>query len=130
MSVLYFEEAVNVCDCCGKSDLKGAYAVSMDDGISFFGSVCVLKNTGKTRKEVFKDIAKHKKDRVQLAVQEYNRSGVGDKFLMKSVQADEMGLKFLDRAYFVRGAFLEQQEVIEKITKDYGLTRTDLLGFI
>ena len=51
------EEAVTTCDCCGKSNLKHTIAIELDDGeIVYYGSVCAVRNTGKSRVVINKEI--------------------------------------------------------------------------
>lgn len=48
--ILAFTEEINNCDCCGKSELKGTWAVELEGNIFYFGSTCVHKH-GITVKE-------------------------------------------------------------------------------
>ena len=42
-----FTDEVTTCDCCGKANLSGTFAVEMQDGeMLHYGSVCVTRNTG------------------------------------------------------------------------------------
>lgn len=41
-----FTESVNECGCCGKTELKGTYAVDVNDTILYYGSTCVKRNLG------------------------------------------------------------------------------------
>lgn len=50
MKVLGFTDEVTTCDCCGKRNLKGSFAIETDAGDTvFYGSVCVNKVYGKKR---------------------------------------------------------------------------------
>jgi hypothetical protein len=41
-----FTDEVTTCDCCGKANLSGTFAVEMQDGeLLHYGSVCVTRNT-------------------------------------------------------------------------------------
>jgi hypothetical protein len=52
-TVFGYTDAVNDCDCCGKTGLKGTYCCELEGGqIVHFGSVCVYKNTGLSKKQV------------------------------------------------------------------------------
>jgi len=44
--ILGYTEDVTICDCCGKSDLKGTYAIEFNGEIGYFGSVCAFKLHG------------------------------------------------------------------------------------
>jgi hypothetical protein len=52
--VLGFTDSVHTCDCCGKTDLKGTFGIEMIETgeVLYYGSVCVTRNTGKTKKEL------------------------------------------------------------------------------
>lgn len=45
--ILGFTEEVTECGCCGKTNLKGTYAVEFDsNGITYYGSKCIEKIYG------------------------------------------------------------------------------------
>ena len=44
--ILGFTDSTTQCDCCGKSGLKGTYAVELDGTTLYYGSVCVKRNLG------------------------------------------------------------------------------------
>jgi len=41
--ILGFTDEITTCDCCGKVDLKGTYAVDFEGDIAYYGSVCAFK---------------------------------------------------------------------------------------
>lgn len=46
---LGYTEEITVCGCCGKTNLKGTYAVEIQGiGLVFYGSSCVKKTLGVT----------------------------------------------------------------------------------
>lgn len=46
---LGYTEEITVCGCCGKTNLKGTYAIEIDGtGLVFYGSSCVKKTLGIT----------------------------------------------------------------------------------
>jgi hypothetical protein len=51
--VLGFTEDKQECMCCGKGDLKGTYALQLEEGgeILYYGSTCASKAYGFTSKE-------------------------------------------------------------------------------
>lgn len=50
MKVLGYSDEVTVCDCCGKRNLAGTFAVETDAGdLLRYGSTCVNKVYGKRR---------------------------------------------------------------------------------
>lgn len=69
--ILAFTDNVTTCDCCGKNNLKGTYAVTDDLGGEFYyGSVCVKRNLGYTKEDVVNDINKTK----NIAQNEYSEA--------------------------------------------------------
>lgn len=46
MRILGFTEEITSCDCCGKQDLKGTYAMDNAGEVLYFGSVCGQKAAG------------------------------------------------------------------------------------
>lgn len=45
--ILGWVDEITVCDCCGKSDLSGTYAVETAEGdVLHYGSTCAKRNTG------------------------------------------------------------------------------------
>lgn len=44
--LLGFTEEITNCACCGKSDLKGTYAIDINGDLTYFGSVCAFKLHG------------------------------------------------------------------------------------
>lgn len=50
MKVLGYTDEVATCDCCGKRNLKGSFAIATDAGeVVYYGSVCVGRVYGKKR---------------------------------------------------------------------------------
>lgn len=51
--ILGFTEDKQECMCCGRGDLKGTYALQLEDGgeILYYGSTCASKAYGFTSKE-------------------------------------------------------------------------------
>lgn len=91
--VLGYEEAVNTCDCCGKTDLKGTFAVERDDGeIVHFGCVCVTRHTGKAAKVVRKEAKDATAARREAAVAEYIAAGTRAALNAKQKAVREAGV--------------------------------------
>jgi len=73
--VLGFNDELTVCEHCGKTDLKGTYAVEDNETITRYGSVCIGyiygKKTGKAMTERARLIERLRtaKDRVGYAAQ-------------------------------------------------------------
>lgn len=59
MKVLGWTDETTVCDCCGKSNLRGTFGVETDAGeVLHYGSVCVAKVYGKRRASVIINTSK------------------------------------------------------------------------
>jgi len=71
--ILGFEEAITTCDCCGKAHLKGTFGIEMIESgeILYYGSVCVTRNTGYTKKEINAMAKADEAERVKIARAEY-----------------------------------------------------------
>lgn len=50
--ILGIDDAVNTCDCCGKTGLKHTVLVESLGEVYHYGSVCATKHTGLTEKEI------------------------------------------------------------------------------
>lgn len=60
-TILAFTDKITVCDCCNKQNLKGTYAVTDELGNEYyFGSTCVYKNLGYSKKDINNDLNKTK----------------------------------------------------------------------
>lgn len=53
-TVLGFTDEITTCACCGKSNLKGTYAVEVDGMLTYFGSTCAFKKHGVSKPEMKK----------------------------------------------------------------------------
>jgi len=80
--ILGFTEEITVCDCCGKADLKGTYAIDWEGTIAYYGSVCAFKVHGATIEEQ-KEVKREYKQRVKAA----------DKFKMMEAEYEAATLK-------------------------------------
>jgi hypothetical protein len=72
--ILGYDDSVNTCDCCGKTNLKSTVIVDVDGDILHYGSVCATRHTGKTSKEIKKEIDDALKLAVYRAKCEYESS--------------------------------------------------------
>lgn len=54
--ILGTTDAVNACDCCGKSNLKFTFEVDRDGETVHYGSTCVTKHTGRPLRVINKEI--------------------------------------------------------------------------
>jgi len=52
LQILGYTQEIQVCDRCGKSELKGTYAIDVEGEIIYLGSSCIAKRFEMTDKEV------------------------------------------------------------------------------
>jgi hypothetical protein len=69
--ILGFTENTTSCDCCGKSELKGTWAVEVEGNIFYLGSTCVHKK-GFTTKDKNDFLNKEKQEKRELHRKEFN----------------------------------------------------------
>jgi|694.fasta_scaffold84330_2 hypothetical protein len=112
--ILGFTEEITDCDCCGKSDLKGTYAISLNGYISYFGSVCAFKIHAvsyKEQKEIKKECKRRVKAADKLKQMEADYNGT-------QYQMDQM-LKFVEKSNLDITAFiLKYGKVVDEL-KDF-----------
>lgn len=61
--ILSTDDAVNTCDCCGKTGLRFTFVVETEEGeILHYGSTCVTKHTGRTTAKALGEIAQRAAD--------------------------------------------------------------------
>jgi hypothetical protein len=112
--ILGFTEEITDCDCCGKSDLKGTYAISLNGYISYFGSVCAFKIHAvsyEEQKEIKKECKRRSKAADKLKQMEADYNGT-------QYQMDQM-LKFVEKSNLDITAFiLKYGKVVDEL-KDF-----------
>jgi recombinational DNA repair protein (RecF pathway) len=54
IKILGFTDSVNECDCCGKTGIKGTFAVSIEGNEFHYGSTCAHKKHGFSKAQVTK----------------------------------------------------------------------------
>lgn len=100
-TILGYTDEITTCDCCGKVDLKGTYAIDFNGDISYYGSVCAFKVQGVTfeeQKEVKKSFVKRIKATEKLKIMEAEHNGT-DYSLVKMLRFVEA--KKLDLIAFI-----------------------------
>lgn len=91
--VLGFDEAITTCDCCGKSNLKGTFAIERADGeILHYGSVCVTRHTNKPAKVVRKEATDAMASRREAARQEVRQHPTFAAYEARMEEARKAGL--------------------------------------
>ena len=102
--ILGYTEEITTCDCCGKNNLKGTFAIEFNENLAYFGSVCAFKLHGVEyieQKEVKKEFKARIKstDKLNLMLNEYNGTRYSmDKIIKfaesKKIETKEIILKF------------------------------------
>lgn len=68
------DDAVNTCDCCGKTNLKSTVIVEVDGELLHYGAVCATRHTGLNSKEITAAIKTELDGRKLAAKKEYQSS--------------------------------------------------------
>lgn len=73
---LGFTEEITSCDCCGKVDLKGTYAIEnmLTGDILYFGCVCAAKRMNWSKKDFVSKYKSEEKEQNEAARAEYRSS--------------------------------------------------------
>lgn len=74
IKILGTDDAVNTCDCCGKSGLKSTVIVDVDGEVMHYGSVCATRHTKLTAREIKTAIQSEQDGRVIAAQKEFKAS--------------------------------------------------------
>ena len=120
--ILGTDDAVNTCDCCGKTNLKATVVVEVNGEILHYGSVCATRHTGLNSKEI-KAAIKTEVDGRKMAAQKAYRNSPECVALQICInQAHRQGLKpgreFGD---FTREASAAANEAARRIATEYNL---------
>ena len=98
--ILGFTDEVTCCDYCGKAELKGTYAVSLNGTISYFGSTCAFKIHAvsyEDQNEIKKEFKQRIKSTERLAKMEaeYNGTQYALVQMLKFVEKKKMELFYV-----------------------------------
>jgi hypothetical protein len=96
--IIGFTDSVNDCDCCGRSELKGTYCVSIDGNEFYYGVTCASKHTGLNDKEIKSEVKKINNIKgfdllMAESKNEYTKLKVLDQAIKKGYSKDEFFLK-------------------------------------
>lgn len=69
--ILGTDDAVNTCDCCGKTNLKSTVIVEVDGDVLHYGAVCATRHTKLTAREIKAAIQSELDGRVMAAQKAY-----------------------------------------------------------
>lgn len=122
--VLGSTDAVNTCDCCGKTGLKATWQIEMiDTGERFFyGSVCVTHNTARKLGALKKMQDEYEAERLQAALKEYRATPEYRAYQVKHAEALRLnispGKEFRE---FTRAECDADREVCRQIAERYNV---------
>lgn len=120
--ILGTNDAVNSCDCCGKSNLKSTVIVDMGGEILHYGSVCATRHTKLTSAEIKAAIKSESDGRVEAARKMYKNSSEAINAAVKLAQANRQGIKpgkeFME---FCRVTHDAAQIVARRIAAEFGV---------
>lgn len=120
--VLGFDESVNTCECCGKSPIKGTFAVELASGqVMYYGSTCVTRHTGKPAKVILQDARAALAVRCQSARQEVRDHPTYAAYEARMRQAHTAGLIGSAFREFCRREWEAQAAAQAEIAKRHGV---------
>lgn len=90
--ILATDDAVNTCDCCGKSNLKFTFAVEVGGDVLHYGSTCVTKHTGRTFIQAKNEIAEREAARVMARERKYQATREAIKLTARMIEAHRLRL--------------------------------------
>jgi hypothetical protein len=120
--VLGFDDAITTCDCCGKANLKGTFAVERADGeILHYGSVCVTRHTNKPAKIVRHEAKLATEARREAARLEVRAHPTFDVYEARMSEARIAGLRPVEFVAFCRAEREAQEAAQREIAARHGL---------
>jgi hypothetical protein len=93
MKQLGTTDAVNACDCCGKTGLKFTFAVELESGeVVHYGSTCVTKHTGKTPARIQAEIYDRSVEALKVKESAHRKTQEFVMLELRMAQAHKAGL--------------------------------------
>lgn len=97
--IIGFTDKVNECDCCGKTELKGTYCISIDGNEFYYGSTCASNTIKVSSDDIKKEVKKIELEKTisQLVVEatnEYLQNKVVKLALKKGFNKSDFLLKY------------------------------------
>jgi hypothetical protein len=85
--IIGFTDKVNECDCCGKTDLKGTYAIDVDGQEMYYGSVCAANTIGVDTKAIKKAVSQIKTiENIDLAMSQAKAEATQVKIYIQAIK--------------------------------------------
>ena len=127
--ILGTDDAVNACDCCGKSGLKRTVVVLVDGETLHYGSTCATRHTGLTGKEITAEIKAARDGRVAAATKELRGSAEYLALEARLAEARRAGVA-PGRAFkdFVAATAAEERRKRAELAERFGLSPAELVA--
>ena len=99
IKIIGFTDKVNECDCCGRTELKGTYCISIEGNELYYGVTCAANVTNYTTEVIKKEVKKIELEKninqlVVEATNEYLKNKVVKTALKKGISKSEFLLKY------------------------------------
>lgn len=119
--ILGYDDSVNECDCCGKSNLKMTVVVEVNGEVMHYGCVCATRHTGLKSGEIKNAIASEKERKVKLACEAFKTNGIAKEYHLESEKHQKNGL--IGRAFHdvMTDVRTKRDNIIKDIAKQFGV---------
>lgn len=91
--ILGTDDAVNTCDCCGKTNLKATVIVEVNGEILHYGSVCATRHTGKNKSQIAHEIEVARVNKQAAALAEFRATPEAIAEQAKIAEAHRLGIR-------------------------------------
>jgi cell fate (sporulation/competence/biofilm development) regulator YmcA (YheA/YmcA/DUF963 family) len=119
MKLLGITDSINVCECCGKSDLKSTVAFQTDAGdVVYYGKICASKHSHKSAKEINKELKSIKTIARQEAKEELINHPVYKEY-RKTLDSIPSNTKFYDRLELIKDVSAARDALEKELIKKY-----------
>lgn len=127
--ILGTDDAVNACDCCGKSGLKMTVIVLVDGETLHYGSTCATRHTGLTGREITAEVKARRDGRVAAATKALRGSAEYLAHEAKLAEARRAGVA-PGRAFkdFVAATAAAECQKRAEIAEAFGLAPSELVA--
>lgn len=127
MRIIGYDDSINTCDCCGKSNLKLTVVVEIDGEIMHYGTTCATRRTGMSHRVIKQNIDTARRTAIESARAEYLATPeyADEQAAMRNARS--AGIKpGRDFAAAVRPAVAAANIVRARIAEKYGIDRLSI----
>lgn len=115
-------DSVNVCDCCGKSNLKQTVAMESEAGeLVHFGTTCATRHSGRDLPTIKREIEAEIEAKEKAAYAEFHRSEEAAAYDARIKEACKVGLIGVTFRDFCRAQYEAAQTKREAIAAKFGI---------